>query len=87
MTGDGDLYTCGSWAAGQLGRKASEGCSTAIRVDALDNFNVQQVACGDAHMLAIVDNGSIASWGAADFGQLGAVPTSGSCFAMCMQSV
>ncbi|KAK9794902.1 hypothetical protein WJX73_001812 [Symbiochloris irregularis] len=72
LTGDGDLYTCGSNESGQLGRKAdSEGCSTATRVEALDNFNVQQVACGDAHMLAVVDNGNIASWGSADFGQLG----------------
>ena len=69
--GDGDLYTCGSNEAGQLGRKKGDPCTTATRVDALDNFSMQHVACGEAHTLAIVDNGSVASWGSSDYGQLG----------------
>lgn len=39
--GDGDLYTCGSNEVGQLGRKKGDHCTTATRVEALDNFSVQ----------------------------------------------
>lgn len=71
LAGDGDLFTCGSNDAGQLGSRKGVGAATASRVEALDAFNVQHVACGESHMLAIVDNGNLASWGSSDFGQLG----------------
>lgn len=42
-----------------------------IRVSALEMNNVHGVACGQGHMLAVVDNGHLAAWGSNEYGQLG----------------
>ena len=39
---------------------------------ALDAVRVHQVAVGQSHVLAIVGDGMLASWGSNEFGQLGA---------------
>ena len=51
--------------------KAGEAELSPVRVEPLDSHNVQQVAVGDSHMMAIVDNGQLASWGSDDRGQTG----------------
>jgi alpha-tubulin suppressor-like RCC1 family protein len=37
----------------------------------LENVNIVQVACGDAHTLALASNGSVYGWGYTNSGQLG----------------
>lgn len=69
--GDGELYTTGSNDAGQLGVKGREVALEPIRVSALEMNNVHSVACGQGHMLAVVDNGHLAAWGSNEYGQLG----------------
>jgi alpha-tubulin suppressor-like RCC1 family protein len=41
------------------------------RIDSLATIHVSTVACGDAHSLAVTNTGSVYTWGANDFGQLG----------------
>lgn len=40
-------------------------------ITALDSYRITQVACGDAHSVAIDDKGTIFTWGDNSFGQLG----------------
>ena len=40
-------------------------------ITALDSYRITQVACGDAHSVAIDDNGTLFTWGDNSFGQLG----------------
>ena len=42
-----------------------------MRVDPLDAHTVQHAAVGEDHMLAVVDNGQLATWGGNDRGQAG----------------
>ena len=70
-TGDGELWTSGSNDAGQLGVKALEVSLVPRRVSALEAHCVHAVACGQGHMLAVVDSGALAAWGSNEFGQLG----------------
>ena len=37
----------------------------------LDAHTVHCIACGESHMLAVIDNGSLAAWGSNEYGQLG----------------
>ncbi len=65
------MYTTGLNDSGQLGAKGKEGVLEPVRVSALEMHNVHAVACGQGHMVAIVDNGSLATWGSNEYGQLG----------------
>ncbi|KAI3438759.1 hypothetical protein D9Q98_001177 [Chlorella vulgaris] len=73
VTADGELYTFGSNDEGQCGMRlaGSEGVLAPIRVTALENFPVQQAACGAAHTVALLDGGSVAACGSGEYGQLG----------------
>lgn len=55
----------------QLGTKAAEAELSLLRVEPLESHTVQHIAVGEGHMLAIVDNGQLASWGANGQGQTG----------------
>ena len=70
--GDGDLFTCGSNDAGQLAQPQHAEAVQVSRVAALEASAVQSVACGEEHMLAVLDHGQLAAWGSNEFGQLGA---------------
>ncbi|KAK9831792.1 hypothetical protein WJX74_009408 [Apatococcus lobatus] len=71
ITADGDLFTAGANDSHQLGSKAGEVELALLRVEPLESHAVQHVAVGEGHMLAIVDNGQLASWGGNDQGQTG----------------
>ena len=45
-----------------------------VRVSGLDAHTVHCIACGESHMLAVIDNGSLAAWGSNEYGQLGNTP-------------
>lgn len=68
---DGELFTVGANDSHQLGTKAAEAELSLIRVEPLESHTVQHIAVGEGHMLAIVDNGQLASWGANVQGQTG----------------
>lgn len=74
FAGEGELYTSGSNDAGQLGVKGRDLALEPVRVSALEMHNVHSVACGEGHMIAVIDNGQLAAWGNNDFGQLGKSP-------------
>ena len=44
------------------------------RVSGLEAHSVHSVACGQGHMLAVIDSGALAAWGSNEFGQLGQPP-------------
>ncbi|KAL2629156.1 hypothetical protein R1flu_013842 [Riccia fluitans] len=78
VTGDGELYTTGSNECGQLGAKMRELQLSPIRVAALDTYIITHVSCGQNHTVAVTDSGALASWGAAEFGQVGHKEAAGS---------
>ncbi len=69
--GDGELYTSGANNERQLGVKGVDTALSPVRVSGLDAHTVHCIACGESHMLAVIDNGSLAAWGSNEYGQLG----------------
>lgn len=69
ITTDGDLYTWGTNALGQLGDGTVSGRSSPVLVTGGHKW--KEVVCGDGYMLGITDDGSLYSWGRNTSGQLG----------------
>jgi len=80
VTKNGNVYSWGASACGQLGLegiesmpKDSEGypCQPSpCLIKLLMNVKVKEVACGDAHTIALTNEGKVYSWGGAGCGQL-----------------
>ena len=51
--------------------KGLDGTLSPVRVSGLDAHTVHCIACGESHMLAVIDHGSLAAWGSSEYGQLG----------------
>lgn len=78
---NGEVYAWGASACGQLGVEQNDQMQTdsegypyqpkPILVKLLKDIKVKEVACGDAHTLALSQDGQIFSWGGAGCGQLG----------------
>lgn len=67
---DGTVYTWGSNFSGELGYETEEtwhGIPT--KVPGLTN--VKQMACGEEHMAALLNDGTVMTWGDNSYGQLG----------------
>ena len=64
----------GSNEESQLGVRQRSDALAPTRVTALEQFQVQRVACGPAHTLAVVDGGAVAAFGSAEYGQVGLGP-------------
>lgn len=82
LTEDGELYSWGYNGNGQLGLGSSSNQQSPQRVNGLQGKFIKKIACGMAHVLALTDTGTLYSWGANSYGQLGigstlniAVPT------------
>ncbi|WIA34826.1 hypothetical protein OEZ86_013124 [Tetradesmus obliquus] len=87
LTADGELYMLGDNDSGLLGRRAKPAADTtaaaaaaaaaadfswtAVRVEALEPHPLADVAIGQAHALAVTQQGLLATWGCNDSGQLG----------------
>ncbi|KAH0515912.1 RCC1 and BTB domain-containing protein 1 [Microtus ochrogaster] len=67
----GEVYGWGYNGNGQLGLGNNGNQLTPVRVAALHNVCVNQIACGYAHTLALTDDGLLYAWGANTYGQLG----------------
>ena len=61
----------GAGESGQLGLRGRAEAPAPTRLPALESWKVMQAAAGPAHTLASLHNGSVAAWGAAEFGALG----------------
>ena len=69
--GDGELYTSGANNEGQLGVRGHSTAQTPVRGAGLEAHTAHCIACGESHMLAVIDSGSLAAWGSNEYGQLG----------------
>lgn len=81
ISSSGAIYSWGAFTYGQLGVEQNpkiisdpDGFAyqpSPLQIQTLRNYKVIDVACGDAHTLALINDGQIFSWGGAGCGQLG----------------
>eukprot|EP00929_Paragymnodinium_shiwhaense_P118883 TRINITY_DN90783_c0_g1_i1.p1 TRINITY_DN90783_c0_g1~~TRINITY_DN90783_c0_g1_i1.p1 ORF type:complete len:1072 (-),score=190.99 TRINITY_DN90783_c0_g1_i1:127-3342(-) len=81
VTVHGKLYSWGASACGQLGHSDTEHMPKDVEgypyqpvpllVDILQDVRIVQIACGDAHTIALSREGLLYSWGGGGCGQLG----------------
>lgn len=68
---NGEVYGWGYNGNGQLGLGNNVNQPNPCRVQLLQGVIISQLVCGYAHTLALSDEGSLYSWGANSYGQLG----------------
>ena len=71
LTDDGEVLSCGVGEYGLQGTGNTDDALTPVPLDALEHEDVQQVAAGYDHTLALTAKGAIYSWGRNSSGQLG----------------
>ncbi|OCT68162.1 hypothetical protein XELAEV_18039458mg [Xenopus laevis] len=73
ITDEGQLYSFGSDYYGCLGVNQSAGSEVLepLLVDFFLNEPVDQVSCGDSHIMALTRSKSVYSWGCGEYGRLG----------------
>jgi alpha-tubulin suppressor-like RCC1 family protein len=69
LTRDGDVFTWGSGAFGQLGHGNTGNQLVPKRMEGLTN--VTDIAAGDDHSMAVGEGGAVYTWGYNYYGQLG----------------
>lgn len=67
----GGLWTCGRGRNGQLGHGHFHDAGPFQRLEALRGMSVLYAVAGGSHSLCLTDCGSVWSWGACRYGQLG----------------
>lgn len=77
----GCVYSWGASACGQLGLQSMKDLPTDVEgypyqptprlIELLQNVQITQIACGDAHTVALTNEGRLFSWGGGGCGQLG----------------
>ncbi|EDV21812.1 uncharacterized protein TRIADDRAFT_59918 [Trichoplax adhaerens] len=68
------IYAWGDNSDGQLGvtdQNLKQFYRTPRQIKSLSKFAVVQVACGQSHSLAVINDGTVFSWGSNRYGQLG----------------
>ncbi|ESO99540.1 hypothetical protein LOTGIDRAFT_213485 [Lottia gigantea] len=71
ITDEGKVLTWGRNEKGQLGHGDTNRRDTPTKVDALEQFNIVDVACGRNHTLFLTEKGQVYSVGENKYGQLG----------------
>lgn len=72
LTESGKVFTCGSSSHGQLGHGSERSCDVPTLVQALQEREVWQLACGRMHTVMVVGGeGSVYACGISSSGQLG----------------
>ncbi|BES95734.1 Hypothetical protein chromosome condensation (RCC1) and BTB (POZ) domain containing protein [Nesidiocoris tenuis] len=74
VTNNGEVYGWGYNGNGQLGVGNTVNQLNPCRIMALSNTVIVKVVCGNAHTLALSDEGKVYAWGANTYGQL-SMPT------------
>lgn len=73
VTDMGTVFTWGDARGSQLGYQPQgfSNQTTPFEVEALSNYFITKVACGQIHTVAVTDKGHLLSWGLSKFGQCG----------------
>ena len=73
LADDGALFMTGSDLDGCIGCDRTLGDEVLLprKVDKFTNLKVLQVDCGDAHVVALAEDGEVYTWGCGQFGRLG----------------
>ncbi len=75
LKSDGTVWTFGYNHGGQLGNATDENSNTPVQVVGLDGIgyltDVEKIACGGGHNLALKSDGTVWTWGLNTYGQLG----------------
>lgn len=73
LADDGVLFMTGSDVHGCMGCDHSFGDELLLpkRVERFNNLRVLQVDCGDAHVVALANDGEVYTWGCGQYGRLG----------------
>lgn len=75
LKGDGTVWAWGDGRDGELGNNSTESITEPEQVLGKDGIgyleNIKMIACGDYHMLALKDDGTVWAWGYNNAGQLG----------------
>ncbi|KAL3872589.1 hypothetical protein ACJMK2_035804, partial [Sinanodonta woodiana] len=69
---EGQLYAFGSDYYGCLGCDNQEGDEvlTPILINFFSDKLVQEIACGDSHVVALTKDGEVYTWGCGEFGKV-----------------
>ena len=68
---DGFLYSFGSGVFGILGHGGALSCDSPQLIKAISDKVIKEIACGEAHSLALTQHGEVYAWGRGYEGQLG----------------
>ncbi|KAF5270348.1 hypothetical protein FQR65_LT05536 [Abscondita terminalis] len=71
LTADNDVYSWGEGDDGKLGHGSRNGCERPKLVEALQGYEIIDIACGGAHSAAITSSGQLFTWGKGRYGRLG----------------
>ncbi|KAF5273445.1 hypothetical protein FQA39_LY07462 [Lamprigera yunnana] len=71
LTADNDVYSWGEGDDGKLGHGSRNGCERPKLIEALQGYEIVDIACGGAHSAAITSSGQLFTWGKGRYGRLG----------------
>ncbi|XP_018562377.1 E3 ubiquitin-protein ligase HERC2 isoform X2 [Anoplophora glabripennis] len=71
LSADNDVYSWGEGDDGKLGHGNRSSCETPKLIEALQGYEIVDIACGGAHSSAITSSGHLYTWGKGRYGRLG----------------
>lgn len=67
---EGQVYTFGSNFYGCLGNEdCDEEVTSPLRIETFLKMPVQEVSCGESHVVALTKEGNVYTWGCGEFGK------------------
>ncbi|XP_044262446.1 E3 ubiquitin-protein ligase HERC2 isoform X2 [Tribolium madens] len=71
LSADNDVYSWGEGDDGKLGHGNRLACETPKLIEALQGYEIVDIACGGAHSAAVTSTGQLYTWGKGRYGRLG----------------
>lgn len=73
LTENFEVYACGSDYYGCIGCDNEHGDNVLlpVKIEALNEIQIQSIACGDSHVVALSFEGQVYTWGCGEMGRLG----------------
>ncbi|VEN50261.1 unnamed protein product [Callosobruchus maculatus] len=71
LSADSDVYSWGEGDDGKLGHGNRQSYETPKLIEALQGYEIVDIACGGAHSAAITASGHLYTWGKGRYGRLG----------------